>query len=224
MTSGEWLADTASVGAMLNHIEATTSYYKNWSRLMALTSVALCEPTRYLLPSTFIKVLDQLEKRADGEDSRDYRRLVSAARDEYHKMRNWFVGTVYAARAVIFSCAFGSLRLIASTVYDALIYSKRIINERHLQIRNDQKQIIRCIFSNPSDYVDSNHFAQYSNSKIRELAKAIYINRSFEDLSILADLIEEQGYTDTRLLGHLRDTTTKHVRGCWPLDFALGIL
>ena len=45
--------------------------------------------------------------------------------------------------------------------------------------------------------------------------------RRFEDLPVLADLLEEAGCTDAALLGHLRGPGP-HVLGCWALDAAVG--
>jgi hypothetical protein len=54
----------------------------------------------------------------------------------------------------------------------------------------------------------------------RRLAAAIYEARRFEDLPVLADLLEEAGLTDAALLGHLRGPGP-HARGCWALDAVL---
>src|SRR5262245_25478569 len=56
---------------------------------------------------------------------------------------------------------------------------------------------------------------------IRKLAQAIYDDRRFEDLPILADALEEAGCQDQSILDHLR-SPGPHVRGCWPLDLILG--
>jgi hypothetical protein len=45
--------------------------------------------------------------------------------------------------------------------------------------------------------------------------------RRFEDLPVLADLLEEAGCTDAALLGHLRGPGP-HVLGCHALDAVLG--
>jgi hypothetical protein len=55
----------------------------------------------------------------------------------------------------------------------------------------------------------------------RRLAESIYQSRRFEDLPVLADLLEEAGLTDTELLGHLR-LPGPHCLGCWALDTVLG--
>jgi hypothetical protein len=56
---------------------------------------------------------------------------------------------------------------------------------------------------------------------VTTLAQSIYTDRSFDQLPILADALEEQGCTDAELLRHLR-SPEPHVRGCWALDAVLG--
>jgi hypothetical protein len=55
----------------------------------------------------------------------------------------------------------------------------------------------------------------------RRLAEAIYEERRFADLPVLADLLEEAGLTDADLLGHLRGPGP-HLLGCWALDLLLA--
>jgi hypothetical protein len=55
----------------------------------------------------------------------------------------------------------------------------------------------------------------------RTLAQAIYQDRVFQNLPILADALEEAGCTDADILNHCRQPG-EHVRGCWVLDALLG--
>jgi hypothetical protein len=62
----------------------------------------------------------------------------------------------------------------------------------------------------------------------RRLAESIYEGRSLpagtldsQRLAVLADALEEAGYADAVVLGHLR-SDTPHVRGCFALDALLG--
>jgi hypothetical protein len=50
------------------------------------------------------------------------------------------------------------------------------------------------------------------------LARAVYAERAFDRLPVLADALEEAGCTDIDLLGHLRGPGP-HLRGCWAVDF-----
>ena len=55
----------------------------------------------------------------------------------------------------------------------------------------------------------------------RRLAQGIQADQAFDRLPILADALEEAGFTDPELLAHCRQPAG-HVRGCWALDVALG--
>jgi hypothetical protein len=54
-----------------------------------------------------------------------------------------------------------------------------------------------------------------------KLARAVYQERRFQDLPVLADALEEAGCTDTEILTHCRQPGD-HVPGCWLVDLLLG--
>ena len=54
-----------------------------------------------------------------------------------------------------------------------------------------------------------------------QLAQAIYDDRAFDRIPILADALEEAGCTEAAILGHCRQPG-EHVRGCWVVDLLLG--
>jgi hypothetical protein len=58
-------------------------------------------------------------------------------------------------------------------------------------------------------------------SRVRSVAEAIYEQRAFDGMPILADALEDAGCSDEALLSHLRGSGP-HVRGCWALDLVLG--
>jgi hypothetical protein len=59
------------------------------------------------------------------------------------------------------------------------------------------------------------------NGTAVRLAQAIYAERSFGDLPILANALEEAGCDDPEILAHCR-AAGSHVRGCWVIDLLLG--
>lgn len=61
----------------------------------------------------------------------------------------------------------------------------------------------------------------WNDGTIPKLAEAIYQERVFDSLPVLADALEEAGCTDAEILSHLRGPGP-HTRGCWPLDLILG--
>jgi hypothetical protein len=62
---------------------------------------------------------------------------------------------------------------------------------------------------------------RWQDGAVVKMARAIYDDRSFTDLPILADALEDAGCQDERLLGHCRGQA-EHARGCWALDALLG--
>jgi len=82
--------------------------------------------------------------------------------------------------------------------------------------------LLRDIFGNPfrGASVDS-HWLVWNDGTVPRLAQAIYDERAFDRLSILADALEEAGCTDADILNHCRQPG-EHVRGCWVVDLLLG--
>jgi hypothetical protein len=52
------------------------------------------------------------------------------------------------------------------------------------------------------------------------LARTVYWDLAFDLLPVLADLLEEAGCRESRILNHLRGPGP-HARGCWALDLTL---
>lgn len=61
----------------------------------------------------------------------------------------------------------------------------------------------------------------WNDGEVVSLAEAIYSERAFERMPILADALEDAGCTNTEVIDHLRSRGS-HVRGCWVLDLILG--
>jgi hypothetical protein len=82
-----------------------------------------------------------------------------------------------------------------------------------------QGPYLREIFGNPFRPVILN--TAWRTSTVTALAQAIYEDRAFDRLPILADALEDAGCTDADILGHCRGGG-EHVRGCWVVDLVLG--
>jgi hypothetical protein len=61
-----------------------------------------------------------------------------------------------------------------------------------------------------------------NDSAGRRVASAVYGERAFDRLPILADALEDGGCTDAQLLDHCR-AGGEHRRGCWAVDLLLGL-
>jgi hypothetical protein len=81
---------------------------------------------------------------------------------------------------------------------------------------------IRDIFGNPFRPVAVDpDWLTWNGGTVPKLAQAIYDQRRFQDLPILADALEEAGCTNADILNHCRQPG-EHVRGCWVVDLVLG--
>lgn len=57
---------------------------------------------------------------------------------------------------------------------------------------------------------------------IRNLAQTIYDEQSFQEMPVLADMLEDELCQNSAILRHCRDPRQGHVRGCWVLDLLLA--
>jgi hypothetical protein len=87
---------------------------------------------------------------------------------------------------------------------------------------NNEPALIRDIFGSPfrPSLTLPPAILAWNDGTIPKLAQAIYDNRRFTDLPILADALEEAGCTNSDILNHCRQPG-EHVRGCWVLDLVL---
>ncbi len=61
----------------------------------------------------------------------------------------------------------------------------------------------------------------WRNGLISTMARALYDERRFDEMPVLADALEDAGCTEAALLEHCR-ASKEHARGCWALDALLG--
>jgi hypothetical protein len=88
--------------------------------------------------------------------------------------------------------------------------------------RSAQALLLRDLIHSPSTIpVCETAWQEWNNGTIRNLARAIYDDRSFDGLAIVADALEDSGCTNADVLNHCRDGGV-HVRGCWVVDLVLG--
>jgi hypothetical protein len=63
---------------------------------------------------------------------------------------------------------------------------------------------------------------RWKDRTVPRLAQALYVDRRFEDLPVLADALEDAGLNDAEILRHCRRRGGVHCRGCWVLDLLTG--
>ncbi|MBL8798934.1 MAG: hypothetical protein JNM56_33930 [Planctomycetia bacterium] len=79
--------------------------------------------------------------------------------------------------------------------------------------------MLRDIFGNPFHPVTIN--PAWRTLTVISLAQAIYDERAFDRLPILADALEDAGCDSADILNHCRQPG-EHVRGCWCVDLILS--
>jgi hypothetical protein len=86
-----------------------------------------------------------------------------------------------------------------------------------------QSRLLCHIIGNPFRPVrlDPSCLTSTVTSTVTSLATAIYQERAFDRLPILADALEDSGCGSQEVLSHLRGGG-EHTRGCWALDLVLG--
>jgi len=85
--------------------------------------------------------------------------------------------------------------------------------------QHEQARLLRCIVGNPLRPVAAG--PDLLTSTAVSLARAIYENRAFDLLPILADSMQDAGCESVEVLTHCRDGGP-HARGCWVVDLLLG--
>jgi hypothetical protein len=90
----------------------------------------------------------------------------------------------------------------------------------HRKIWRIQANLLRDIFGNPFRPVAVD--PSWRTSNVVSLAEAIYTDRAFDGLPVLADALQDDGCDNDLLLAHCRDPNQVHARGCWALDAILA--
>jgi hypothetical protein len=85
-----------------------------------------------------------------------------------------------------------------------------------------QCALLRCLFGNPwrPPVPPPAAVLAWNDNLVPRLARAIYEERRWHDLPLLADALLDAGCADESLLAHCRDDAG-HARGCWALDTIL---
>jgi hypothetical protein len=82
--------------------------------------------------------------------------------------------------------------------------------------------LLREVFGNPFRWTHADPaWLSWNDGTVGKVAQAIYDQRAFDRLPVLADALEEAGCTNGGILDHCRQPG-EHVRGCWVVDLLLG--
>ncbi len=162
------------------------------------------------------KVVELAEDFADGRVSEWELGIASDAACEAQPDDDELEGEDYRiAQAQIAATTCASIReYMVETSQELLKAAKRKSTERLAQC-----QVLQDIFGNPFRPVVAD--PAWLTPTVVAIATAIYADRAFDRMPILADALEEAGCTNADVLLHCR-SDRPHVRGCWVVDLVLG--
>jgi hypothetical protein len=219
----EWLECTDPT-TMLEFLRGKAS-----DRKLRLFAVACCRRFQHLLVPEACEALEVAERVAEGTASSEDRRRVREV--AFHV--GWVTDPSTAHRrgpakaAVCDALARRAWQAAADTAWRTnhigTLETYRSCGEDWAAARKGQDsvlaELLRDIFGNPFRpfVVDP----KLLTPTVKALAQAIYTDRAFSDLPILADALEEAGCTNLDILDHCRKPG-EHVRGCSVVDLVLG--
>jgi hypothetical protein len=226
-TERAWLASTTPHSLLL------TLKGKRLPRQRRLFAVACCRRWLHeMLDAESRQAVEVAERYADGLASGEelaaaYRAAQEAAARRLNPCLTapeWKAGPLWnawrLAHAAQLACASSKMEDAANEI--RLRIAHLLGKNRDKQL--DQEMLIQCalirdIFGNPfrPQLTVDRSWLSWNDRTVPNLAQAIYIDRSFDRLPILADALEEAGCDNADILNHCRQHG-EHVRGCWVVD------
>jgi hypothetical protein len=222
MTESEWLANT-HIEAMLEALEGKVS-----ERKLRLFAVACCYRLGDLL---WDAALENAIRVAEAfADNRRSKSTLVRAWNKVEQLQPRGLQREYIHGAVSLAVSPDPDLLIPEYVADSALFaladfpemSRTTINKRRRSERTVQANLLRDIVGSPFRVISLKAaWLTFSDGVVAKLAQAIYEERAFDRLPVLADALEEAGCDKAEILEHLRGPGP-HTRGCWPVDLCLG--
>jgi hypothetical protein len=187
-----------------------------------------CAATRHVwdrLDEYFHTAVENAERYADGQMSQmEFGQRTQGLHDAI--MRVWWsvdentIGTMTAAR---FRAPYVAVEEATRIDDDIMAPGKAMDWVAMLAPRKVtniwQCDLLREMFGSPFRPITVN--PTWLIPTVIALAQAIYDDRAFDRMPILADALEDAGCTNQDILQHCR-SGGEHVRGCWVVDLLLG--
>jgi hypothetical protein len=206
MTEEEWL-NCHHVTIMLEFVRNRTTHRK-----LRLFACACCRLIWGALPGDWSRRAVELgERHADDLLAEEER---ASARRQFNRL----VAKERGSPARLGQATIELLSPDVRPVHTAC--DARTGKDAHLLLAR-QCEILRDIVGNPfrRERLDPAWVA-YDNRAVERLARAIYDERRFADLPILADALEDASCDNAAVLEHCRGRGP-HVLGCWIVDLVL---
>ncbi len=216
MTEAEWDA-CADPKPMLEFLRGKAS-----ERKLRLFACACCRLIWDILPDQRSRrAVEVAEAYADGATDEDRLHAAWLAAREVSDTSQGAVWQRTAARAAQATAAgLAEEASRYSGVAAALASSQPAVVSR--QGRERHAGMLRCVIGNPFRRVAPDPaWVAWNDGTVRKMAQAVYDERAFDRLPLLADALEDAGCTDAAVLSHCRGPG-EYACGCWVVDLVLG--
>jgi hypothetical protein len=226
MTEAQW-NKYRNLSAMFDELNP-----KTWYRKQRLFACACCRSIWDLLPDDASReAVRTAERFADGDVTSDgLRKAYEALVESGPTSRVWnpaagaaelFTGSYHATASSFLRAATESVEACGAALVGPRSRRSPGRAERNENAR--QCDMLRDI-AGPLLFrriaVDRT-WLFWNSGTVPKIAEAIYDDRLFDNMPILADALEEAGCTNAEILDHCR-VGGEHVRGCWVVDLLLG--
>ena len=223
MTEAEWNTCT-DPEAMLNCLRGTRRISERKARLFA---VACCRQIwRLLSQEDSQQAVEIAELYADGRATASQLRTAERRATEVASALEWEATVLMRMRAYASKDAAQAAAEVARKRLSPKLTAlkARAAIAATPERPKDQGNVLRDLLG-PLPFrevpIDPAWLA-WNGGTIPKLAEAIYEERTFESMPVLADALEEAGCDSEEMLFHCRQQGHLHVRGCWVLDLLLG--
>src|SRR5262249_24535626 len=219
MTEAEWLA-CANPTPMLEFLRGKAS-----DRKLRLFASACCRRLWHIVTQERSrKAIEMLERYVDGQTGQiELSRAVRGA--ERDAASSCGRGFVYDAVAAVIAAGDPNTTSVDAAIlaaHNATNAAGGLSLHRRTAEQSSQAQFLRCIIGNPFRPVAiAPPWLAWNDGTVRKIAQAIYDDRAFDRMPVLADALEDAGCDAADLLAHCRGPNV-HVRGCWTVDLILG--
>jgi hypothetical protein len=228
MTEAEWL-DSSDPRPMVEFLQGGATIRK-----LQLFASACCRAVEHLWTDNLgLWVVEVAEQDADGmATTEEVKRAMNRAIESYDcasdhvgydsipdDEREFAIDVVEALWAVMTTVCQGGVEAARTVAaFDAINPDNPRTEERR-QFSILLREMFGPILFRPTA-IDWSSIA-WNNQVVAKLAIAIYNDRAFDRLPILADALEDAGCDNVDILAHCRGPGP-HVRGCWVVDLILG--
>jgi hypothetical protein len=226
-TEASWLQSTTP-GSLLVSLKG-----KRMPRQRRLLAVACCRRVLDLMPDPESRrAVEVAERFGDGAaTAEELEAAYLAAQAVTHRRGDEcqrLTGKEQAAAWNVWRLTYaGQLCAARSGMEEAAVWLLK--RARHLgsgpetREKAEQCALIRDVVGNPFRPLPDldPRWLSWGDGAVPKLARAIYDERRWAELPVLADALEEAGCSDGQLLGHCRGGAA-HARGCWAVDLILG--